>query len=272
MRDAPPPSTRSVGEVIGAGVLTGVIAGFATGAIDAVWSWGPASQFVPGLSHVRFVLFSGFTYAAAGALLALAVTSGLLVLSRGSRLGELARFLLDQHTIRRTRDPGEAVVGLAFVLAAIPTIAVALWIAFRQVVPFVTNRKELGLVVIVAMAGALLAIAIAVAIAFVIARVLEIPLAKLARRWPPLASPLGPPIAAGALLGLAAAGWAATAWETARLLPLRIPIVLAVGLAMAIGAARPSLALAIRLGERRAGWPFRSCCSCWSWRVVDRRA
>ena len=60
---------RPVGEVLGAGVWVGVIAGLATGAIDALWSWGGASQFVPGfLPHLRFVLFTAFTYAAAGAV------------------------------------------------------------------------------------------------------------------------------------------------------------------------------------------------------------
>jgi len=247
----PPAHARPVVEVLGAGVLAGVIAGLATGAIDAVWSWSGASQFVPGLAHLRFVLFAAFTYAAAGGVLALTITGGLLVLSRGSRLGDLARFAWRSHAERRARDPGDAVAGLALAIAAIPTVAASLAIAYRVVIPFVTNRKELGLVVIVVMGTALIAIAVGIVLAFVIARVLELPLAKLARSWPPLASPFAPPIAVAALLGLAGIAWVAVAWETARLLPLRIPVVLAVGGVLAGAAARPGLALAIRLADQR---------------------
>ena len=90
---APPPALRPLGEVLGAGAITGAIGGLAAGAIDALWSWGPAAQFVSGFfGRVRFVLFSAVTDAAAGAVLGLAITAALLVLSRGSRLGDLLRY------------------------------------------------------------------------------------------------------------------------------------------------------------------------------------
>ena len=64
MADHEPP--RPVPEVLGAGVLTGVIAGAAVGAIDALWSWGPSAQFAPGfLARARVVLFVACTHAAA---------------------------------------------------------------------------------------------------------------------------------------------------------------------------------------------------------------
>lgn len=248
-----PARLRPVGEVLAAGVITGVIAGVATGAIDAVWSWGGASQFVPGfLPHLRFIVFTAAIYAAAGAFAGLTVTVKLLVMSRLTRLGDLARFMSRVHAEKRATDPGGAVVGLAVVLAAIPCIATVLVIAYKVLLPFVTGRKEIGLVVVVVMSATLGSIAIAIATTFVLARAIEIPLGTIARRWTVLASPLAPAAAIAALGGIALIAWLATSWETAQLLPLRLPAVLLVGIVMAVAAFRPALALAIRLGERRA--------------------
>src|SRR6185503_5288053 len=86
-------SQRAIKHVFADGAMTGVIAGLATGAIDALWSWGPAAQFAPGFfARARFVLFSASTHAAAGALVGLALAGMLLVLSRASRIGDFVRF------------------------------------------------------------------------------------------------------------------------------------------------------------------------------------
>src|SRR3954470_20885640 len=61
---------RPIPQMLGTGTLAGSLAGIAAGWIDAVWSWSPAGQFVPGFgSRLRFVLYSGFALAVAGALI-----------------------------------------------------------------------------------------------------------------------------------------------------------------------------------------------------------
>jgi arylsulfatase A-like enzyme len=240
---------RPVGEVLGAGVLTGVIAGLAAGAIDALWSWGPAAQFVPGAgTRVRFVLFVATTHAAAGALLGLALAGVVLALSRVSRLGDLLRHGAREHAARRARDPRDAVSGLALVLATLPCVGVALFVAFRLAVPYITGRKEMGLVVIVSMSAGVVAIAIGLVIGFVLARAIEeLLLRRFANKLRLLSSPITPIAAAGAMIAIAMLAWVAYAWETARMLPLRGPAVLGLGLVLAIAAARSGLALVVRL-------------------------
>lgn len=148
----PPP--RPLGEVLGTGFAAGGIAGLATGAIDAIWSWAPAAQFVPGVAaRLRTVAFAATSYGLAGAIAGLAAAAGLLGLVRGSRLGDLMQFALREHRDRRARDPRAVVAGLSIVLAAVPCIAAALVIAFRVTVPYVTNRHVIALEVAVAMAA-----------------------------------------------------------------------------------------------------------------------
>ena len=249
------PARRPLLEVLGTGVVTGAIAGLAAGMIDALWSWAPAAQFVPhGLARVRFVLFAGALHAAAGVALGLLLTLALLLVSRGTRLGDLLRFGWREHLARRARDPREALAGLAITLATLPCLAAALWIGYRLTVPYVANRKVLGLVVVVAMGAALAATAAAVLIGFVVGRRLE-DLLRLAARRPrlgrALSSPYAPPAAAAALVGLGLAAWAIDSWETARQLPLRGPIVAAVGLGLAVPAAGPAAAIVRRLAPLR---------------------
>ncbi|MDQ3367243.1 MAG: hypothetical protein M3680_17605, partial [Myxococcota bacterium] len=199
----PPAQRRRIGEVVAAGVVTGVIAGLATGAIDAVWSWGPAAQFAPGIaSRLRFVAFTAVAHAAAGAALGLVLTSVLLVLSRASRLGDLLRYGWREHLARRDRDPSDAVAGLAIVLVTLPCVAASLVIAYRLVLPYLATRKVLALVVVVAMVTALVAVAIAIPIGFVIARAVEVGLRRAAAAHPTLgrvlSAPSAPPLVAAA--------------------------------------------------------------------------
>ena len=258
-----PPAMRPIRDVLGAGVLAGVIAGLATGAIDALWSWGPASQFVPGfLARVRFVAFSAFAHAAAGALVGLVLASALLVLSRASRLGDLLRFARRDHAVRRARDPREALAGLALVIVTLPMVSGALFVAYRLALPQLANRKVPALVIAVAMAIAIIAVLVAIPLAFVVARGVEHGLRALAKQ-PRVARVLScfyaPFVAAALLLALAAVVWAVRDWETARVLPLRGPVVGAVGLVLAIPALRVAWAIvdrlaALRPAVRRASW------------------
>jgi choline-sulfatase len=254
------PTLRPLGDAIGAGVATGVFAGLATGAIDAIWSWAPAAQFVPGFAaRLRFVGFAATSYALAGALAGLVLAAALLGLSRGTRLGDLLRFAFREHRLRRAQDPRTSVAGLSLVLAGGPCIAAALVVAFRVTVPYVTNRHVIPLEVVVAMAAALAALAIAVPLAFVLGRAIEAGLARLAPRVGFVSSVWAPFVALAALLAAAAAVWAARSWETARQLPLRGPTVVAVGLVLALASIAPARTVVARLAAvarwpRRAGW------------------
>ena len=262
MEPARDPALRPLAEVLGGGVIAGAIAGLAAGAIDALWSWAPAAQFVPGvLARLRFVLFSAVTDASAGALVGLVLTTLLLVLSRGSRLGDLLRFAVADHRGRREVGP-KPVAGLAIVLTTLPVLAVSLVLAYQWIARFTANRKAPDLVLVVAMGGALVAVALAIPLGLVLGRLLERLLQRPAEhpRLRPLSSPWAPFVAIGVLIAAGLVAWAVLRWETARLLPLRAPIVMVTGLALGLAAWRPAGFAMVKLGEGRAAirrslWP-----------------
>lgn len=262
MEPAPGPALRPIAHVLAGGAIAGAIAGLAAGMIDAVWSWGPAAQFVPGvLARARFVAFSGITDATAGALIGLALAAVLVVLSRASRLGDLLRFGYAEHVARRDRDPRDAIAGLALALATLPCIGIALALGYQLLAKFTANRKAPELVLAVTMGGTLAALAIALPLGFVLGRGLEAGLRPLAGhpRLRALSSPLGPVIAVVLMLGGATALAAARSWETVRLLPLRAPAVILVGAVLAVASLRPAQyvvtrAVALRPALRRGLW------------------
>ena len=134
--------------VLRRGVVTGGLAGAAAGALDALWAWRSAAQFLPGvLARMRFVLFNAAEYALAGAGAGLALALVLLVLSRGSRLGDVARFAWKTHADTRARDPREALVGLSLALVALPVVglslAIELWVALVLRRPLLPNFVDL---------------------------------------------------------------------------------------------------------------------------------
>ena len=232
---------RPIGDVLGTGTLAGAIAGLAAGAIDAIWSWIPASQFVPHIAtRLRFVIYTALAHALLGLVIGFVATLALLVLSRATRLGDILRFLIGYHRERRARDPRETTAGLSLVIAGLPIIAIALYIAYRTTLPFVVTRHEMRLVVIVAMASGLGAIVIAVPLAFIAARPLEALLSRATVKVPALASIDAPIVAAVALVALGVAIWAGLQWDTAKLLPLRGPIIAILGAALAVVAWRPA--------------------------------
>ena len=232
---------RPLGEVLGTGTLTGLIAGLAAGTIDAVWSWAPAAQFVPSVGgRLRFVVYTALSHGATGFAAGLAITLVLVTLSRGTRLGDLLRFAFADHARRRAEDPQVTVVGLSIVLAGVPVVAAALAIAYRATVPYLANRHSIELSVLVAMASTLAAIGIAVPIAFLVARGLEIGLRAAVPRAHVLSSVWAPFVALAVMLGLGLATWAWREWETARLLPLRAPLVAVMAGALAIPAMTPA--------------------------------
>jgi arylsulfatase A-like enzyme len=251
---------RPIRDVLGTGTLTGLFAGFAAGAIDAIWAWAPAAQFVPGVAgRLRFVAFTAFEHALVGLVVGLIATAILLVLSRQTRLGDLMRFAFAHHRERQATKPHEATIGISVVLVGLPILAAALYIAYRATVPYLANRHEMRLVVIVAMAAGLGAVAAAIPIAFILARPVEAGVARLVPRAPWLASVWAPFVAAAILVVLGAAVWAKLEWETAKLLPLRGPVVVVLALVLALGFARVAAYTVIELDAipkwpRRIGW------------------
>jgi choline-sulfatase len=229
---------RPVSEVLARGALTGLVAGLAAGAIDALWSWSPAAQFLPGMaSRIQLVTFAALAHAAAGALVGVILSAGLLVLSRATRLGDLARFAWREHQARRGRDPREAIAGMALVLAMVPCAVVALYSSYRLAAGFLAGRRAPELVIVVAMATGLVALAIAVPVAFVIGRAIEEGLRRLPHRlvrW--LSCPYVVIGAGTSLVGLALAWWAVREWETARALQLRGSVIAALAAILAVPA------------------------------------
>ncbi len=247
-------SRRPIADVLGTGTLTGLLAGVAAGTIDAVWSWAPAAQFVPSIAgRLRFVLYTALSHGATGAVIGLLLAAALLLLSRATRLGDLVRFAWAKHHERASG------VGLSLVLAGLPILALALYVAYRATMPYVANRHEMRLVVIVAMATVLAAVIIAIPVTFIVARAIEAALARV--RSPALASLWAPPIAAGVLVAIGLAVWAKLQWETAKILPLRGPVIGALGGVLAIAALGTAAFAQGKLAQlsawpRRLAWPI----------------
>jgi arylsulfatase A-like enzyme len=232
---------RPIGDVLGTGTLAGAIAGLTAGAIDAVWSWAPARQFLPHLpTRLRFVSYTALSYCSTGLVIGCVATLVLLVLSRATRLGDVARFVVAYHRERQVTDPRDTTGGLSLVIAGLPIVVAMLDIAYRTTLPLVATRHEMRLVVVVAMASAVGALVIAIPLMFVVARPIERLLSKLVPRFSPLASVWAPFVAAAVLVTLGLGVWAKLEWETAKLLPLRAPLVAVLGCALAIVAWRPA--------------------------------
>ena len=250
---------RPLGDVLATGALAGLVAGFAAGLIDAIWSWGPAEQFVQGLGRVRFALYTALSLGAAGALVGVIAAVVLLGLARGTRIGDLLRFGWREHEARRAGDPRDAVIGLSFALAGLPLLAAAIAVVYRVMTPIVIKSHALGLAVIAVIAATLIALAIAFVLMFVVGRFVELGLRGLAPRLPAIASPWAPLVAIGGLVAVALAVWAYRERATVRLLPLRGPLVACVALLLAIPAHGPAHYAIVRLAAvprwlRRAIW------------------
>ena len=109
---APAAAPRSVAEAVVAGALTAGLAGAATGAIDALWSWRAAAQFAPGfLERVREVVYLAASYGLAGALAGAALATIVVGYARGTLLGRLWRHAFAQHAAARAQGHPHAVDG-----------------------------------------------------------------------------------------------------------------------------------------------------------------
>ena len=231
-------SRRRLLDVLALGALTGLLAGLAAGAIDAVWSWAPAAQFVGRLgAHLRFVAYTALSYGGAGMAAGFVVTAGLLVLSRGTRLGDLQRYAWDKHDEVRANDPRDATIGVSVVIAGVPALAAAIYATYKVMTPVVVGSHAMGLAVLAVIGAVFAAVGVAAVVAFIAARPLELVIRPAAARWRPLSSVWAPFVALGALTAIALALWAWREWETARLLHLHGAVVALVAAVLAIPAA-----------------------------------
>src|SRR4051794_32937608 len=106
----PQPSVRAV---LAAGAVTSLVAGAAAGLVDGVWSWQPASQFVPDLGgKLRLLFYLAAAYALVAAAAGTAIAAVALFYLRVTRLGDLARHGAAEHARARARGPEHAVGGL----------------------------------------------------------------------------------------------------------------------------------------------------------------
>ncbi|HPH67012.1 MAG TPA: sulfatase-like hydrolase/transferase [Kofleriaceae bacterium] len=245
----------ALGHALAAFVVAGALAGLATGAVDALWSWQAANQFVATLpSKLRWLAFSTFIDGLAGAAAGAALGGFLLLLGRGTRLGDLARFALRQHEATRDVEPQRTQVGNAMVLVGLPLLAITANQTYRILMLNLAHRKNFALVVVSSMVGALVALLVTVIGTFIVARPVEALLAKLVARVPRarvLTSPWTPAVLASAMLVTGLIVGAALAWPTLRLLPLRGPVVVAVWLVFLAGTWRPGRRVVARLAAWR---------------------
>mgnify|MGYP003376512746 CR=1 FL=1 len=118
------------------GALAGALALAAAGVIDGLWSWGPARQFVPGaLGRIGWLGYLATSHALVGA--GVGAIAGLMhwAWMQHTRLGTLWRFARARHDEARAADPRDATIGLALVVAGVPTVGLALGLTYRLLGP-----------------------------------------------------------------------------------------------------------------------------------------
>ncbi len=214
-----------IGQVVVAALLGGAIAGAGAGAIDGLWSWSSASQFVPGFGgKLSLLVLLAAAYSFAGAILGVVTAVTCVFFSRATRLGDALRSLAAAHRRRADEDPRTAMAPLSIVIAGIPTIAGTLGLTFMVANRVLPSRKHIGLVIAVAMVASLGALVVGWLLTFVVARPIEAGLQPLARRpriGRRLASLWALVIAGITLVGIAGAVGAIASWKTLSLLHLR---------------------------------------------------
>ncbi|MDD5307740.1 MAG: sulfatase [Deltaproteobacteria bacterium] len=202
----------------------GLLAGLATGACDAAWSWGDLARFVPGVAgRFAVVVHAACLYGLAAAVVVPVVALTGLAILRGTRLGGTAGLALERHLARRLEDPRKALAPVSLAVSGTALAAAALAGAYAIGLNTIMTRNHRGLVVAVVIAatvGLLLAAALA---AFALGRLLEALLAALVRGrlLSALTHPAAVPVAVAILLAAFGCATAALAWETLAQLPLR---------------------------------------------------
>ena len=257
MRDTPerhaspkPPSTPVV-HALWAGAATGLV----VGAGDALAASRLLSQFVPTLGgKIACAAHAGALHALLLGLFAAVAAAGLVGLWRHTRVAGLVHTLGDAHARVRARDPRLALGPLAYTIAALPLVGLALRAAQKFGVHTIATRHHQGLIALVIMATTVVALGGALVVALPAARLVEAALRPLARGrlGRLLSSPWAPLVATVALAIAAGAAVAAITWETLVQLPLRRMVVTLVAVALLPLAWRAVAPLVRRMGRRTA--------------------
>ena len=230
----PRPTIRAIGA---RAVWAGAIGGAAAGAIDFLWSAGQASQFATGIAKVRALLYLSFNYGLASAIALPLIAAFATIFWRFTRAGETGSALA---TIGADKPIARACLAFAIPLSVIVTVG----LVFATLLPSLSTRKHLGLVIAVAMIATLIAIAIGIAIGFVVGKFLEALLVRIGITKGPSTQVIALLAVFGLTLALAAIGWRARA--TLGLLTLR-PLASAALIALLSVASLP-------FGQRLASW------------------
>ena len=240
-------SAASLRRAIAIFCVAGYLAGLAIGAIDALWSWRASAQFVSTFpAKLRWLLYSASVDALAGAVAGMAVGCGWLLMSRGTRLGDLLRFASTHHAKTRATAPARTQVGNALVLVGLPVLGLAGYQTFHILILNLAHRKNFALVVVASMLGAVVALVVSLIVTFIAARPIEAALARLITRVPAarsLTSVWSPMVLGAGIVSLGLALAAVQAWPTLRLLPLRAPLVAVAWCCCVLGTLAPAARL-----------------------------
>lgn len=166
---------RPLGDLLVGCLLGGAIAGAGAGAIDALWSWAAAGQFVHSFGgKIRLLVFLATAYAVAAALNAVLDGLAFQLWWRYTRIGEffLGRFADPERAAKR--GGADVVSWVALAIAGVPTLIVSLLVNRTGCINSLQHRKHLGLKVAVVMVSTVAAIIVAVFIAFALARLVEV--------------------------------------------------------------------------------------------------
>ncbi len=178
---------RSLGDLLVGCLLGGAIAGAGAGAIDALWSWGDASQFVQTFGgKLRLLVFLATAYAVAAALNAVLDGLTFQLWWRYTRIGELVLPRFADAERAQARGGSDAVSWTALAIAGMPTVLVSLMVNHSGCINALQHRKHLGLKVAVIILSTVAALVAALFITFAIARVVELGLRQV---WKPQPKP-----------------------------------------------------------------------------------
>jgi arylsulfatase A-like enzyme len=210
------PSRRGLGERVSAGLLGGWIASSGASLIDALVSWRPAAQFLPGFGERLGLL--GYQVASAGlvgAAIGVVLVGAFYVLGR-TRLGDLYRAL--------TTGEGRT-LSIAALLSAPPVLYVVASSAYLFTIDNLATRRHAGLQLGTAMLIGIVALIFALVMTLVVSWPVERLLVELGRRRPRFGRILNSrrtlPIVFAAMIVTMVIGGVVMLKDTLALLPLR---------------------------------------------------
>ncbi|MCP4605540.1 MAG: sulfatase-like hydrolase/transferase [Proteobacteria bacterium] len=153
----------------------GAAAGFLTGFIDVIWSWPGLEQFLPTfMGKLACGFFVGCLYSLFGAPFALISATSIDVLVRYTHFGDILGLLGN----REQRDNKLSL--LSYVIAFVPLLLVALFVAYAIGYETIVIRHNKGLIIAVVMAATLGLSLAAFLTAFAIGRIVETGLSAIA--------------------------------------------------------------------------------------------